>query len=442
MNPVTSTEHKPGSLRELLSTGQRRRVIFSSYLGSTIEFYDLILYATASAIVFGPVFFSTLDPNTATIASLFTFAAAYIARPFGGIIFGHFGDRIGRKKMLMLTMSIMGIASFLVGLVPTIPVWGALILVVLRVVQGLAIGGEWGGAALMALEHADTRNRGLAASFANSGAPSGAFIGTAALALTALMPSEQFLAWGWRIPFLFSIVLLGIGMYIRAKVVESPIFEQAMAVQQTKEDKRRSIPIVEVLRRPKTLLVTACSVAGAFALQALFSTFGITYAVQHGLSQAQGLWAFAISQFVAAITIPTFAALSDRLGRRPIMLTGLIGMIVLAYPVFWLLGSGSWALVIIGFLLALPGMQSCVMGPLAAFLAENFATTSRYTGASLGYQLAALFAGFTPAAAALIFAAQGGSVTGVVLLLAGACLLSTIVLFFARESRNHDLTTV
>ncbi len=190
--------------------------------------------------------------------------------------------------------------------------------------------------------------------------------------------------------------------------------------------------------------MAAFSIIGAFVIQALFSTFGITYAVEHGVSQSQGLWAFAISQLVAAITIPVLASLSDRIGRRPVMLTGLIGMIVLAYPVFWLLSSGSWLLVIIGFVLALPGMQSCLMGPLAAFLAENFSTTSRYTGASLGYQIASLVgAGFTPAIAALIHAGQGGGVTGVVLFLAGSCLLSAIVLyFFARESRSRDLTTV
>ncbi|WP_425310317.1 MFS transporter [Ammonicoccus fulvus] len=431
------------SMLSFLGKGQQRKVILSSYLGSTIEFYDLILYATASAVVFGPVFFSTLDPRAATVASLATFAAAYLARPIGGIVFGHFGDRIGRKKMLMISMAMMGIASFLVGLVPAIPIWGALMLVILRVIQGIAIGGEWGGAALMSLEHADDHNRGLAASFTNAGGPSGAFIGTSALALAALLPQEDFMSWGWRIPFLASLLLLVIGLYIRAQVVESPVFERAMALQEAKdaEKKKNELPLMEVLRRPGTLLVVAFSLIGAFAIQALFSTFGVTYAVEHGVSRPDALWAFAISQLIAAITIPIAAGISDKVGRKPVILVGLIGMLVLAYPVFWLLGSGNWGLVILGFVLALPLCQSCTMGPMAAFLAENFSTTSRYTGASLGYQIASLLgAGFTPVIAASLFAATHGAIWGVLVFLMVGCAISIVVLAgFARESRHRDL---
>ncbi|MDO5500275.1 MAG: MFS transporter [Propionibacteriaceae bacterium] len=442
---IQATHPKP-SMLSFLGKGQQRKVILSSYLGSTIEFYDLILYATASAVVFGPVFFSTLDERTATVASLATFATAYLARPIGGIVFGHFGDRIGRKKMLMISMAMMGIASFLIGLVPAIPIWGALMLVLLRVIQGIAIGGEWGGAALMSLEHADDHNRGLAASFTNAGGPSGAFIGTSALALAALLPEDDFMSWGWRIPFLASLILLVIGLYIRAQVVESPVFAEAVALQEKKDEEKKKLelPLVAVLRRPGTLVVTAISLIGAFAIQALFSTFGVTFSVANGVTQSQGLWAFAISQFFAAITIPVAAAISDKVGRKPVILAGLVGMLLLAYPVFMLLGSGNWALVIVGFLLALPLCQSCTMGPLAAFLAENFATTSRYTGASLGYQVASLLgAGFTPVVAASLFAAQNGSLSGVLIFLMGGCALSAIVLtLFARESRHRDLTTV
>jgi MFS family permease len=189
----------------------------SSYLGSTVEFYDFILFATASSVVFGPVFFGDQSPGIALIASYATFAVGYISRPLGGIIFGHFGDRIGRKKMLMLSMSIMGVASTLIGFVPAISPWGALMLVMLRAVQGIAIGGEWGGAALMALEHVQGRHRGVAAAFTNAGAPTGALLGTIALALAALLPEEDFLTWGWRIPFFFSAALLAIGLFVRAR---------------------------------------------------------------------------------------------------------------------------------------------------------------------------------------------------------------------------------
>jgi len=209
-----------------------RRVLFSSYLGTTIEFYDFLLYGTAAAVVFPAVFFSGLDEFTAVLFSLGTFAAGYVARPLGGVIFGHYGDRIGRKKMLVVTMLVMGVASFLIGLVPSAAMiggWAAVILVLLRVAQGIAVGGEWGGASLMALEHSGGEGRGLAASFVNAGAPSGAVLGSLMLGLFSLLPQEQFLSWGWRIPFLLSAVLLGLGLWVRSQVSESPVFQAALA---------------------------------------------------------------------------------------------------------------------------------------------------------------------------------------------------------------------
>ncbi len=415
-----------------------RRVITSSFIGSTIEFYDFILYATAASIVFGPVFFSTLDPMMGTIASYLTFAAGYLARPIGGIIFGHFGDRLGRKRMLMVSLTVMGVASMLIGLVPPIEVWGAFMLLLLRLVQGIAIGGEWGGATLMALEHSSTSKRGFAASFANAGGPAGAFLGTAALALFALLPSEQFLAWGWRIPFLLSGVLLIVGLYIRSRVAESPVFTAALDLAAVARRKRPQIPVMQVLRRPGTLITIGLVGMAAFVVQAMFSTFVIGYAVQTGTDRSVALWAFAVSQLVAAFTIPAAAALSDRLGRKPVMMSGLVLIGVLAFPLFGLVATGqSWG-VYAAFLLALPLCQSLMFGPMAAFLAENFATSSRYTGASLGYQIAALLgAGFTPALASTIFAAGGGAIGGVVWFLIGMCAVSLVVLaVFARESRH------
>ena len=208
---------------------QMRRVLFSSFLGSAVEFYDFLLYGTAAALVFGQLFFSDLTPVVATIASFATLAVGYIVRPLGGVIFGHFGDRIGRKSMLVLTMSIMGAASFAIGLLPTYQTIGILapiLLIVLRLIQGFAVGGEWGGAALMALEHSDEHKRGFSASFANMGAPAGAVLSTVVLAIVTLLPGDAFLSWGWRIPFLLSAVLVGIGLYVRLKVTESPLFEQ------------------------------------------------------------------------------------------------------------------------------------------------------------------------------------------------------------------------
>jgi MFS family permease len=420
---------------------QVKRVIASSFLGSTIEYYDFILYATASSLVFGPVFFATLDPLTGLVASYLTFATGYLARPLGGIVFGHFGDRLGRKRMLMISMAIMGVVSVLIGLVPPIEIWGAVMLLVLRALQGIAIGGEWGGAALMALEHSPTKNRGFAASFANAGGPMGAFLGTAALALFALLPEEQFLSWGWRVPFLFSAVLLVIGLYVRAKVVESPIFEAAVEIQAEGKKAKDPLPVLQVLRRPRILFTVGLVGMSAFVIQATFSTFAISYSAAEGVPKSVGLWAFAVSQLIAAVTIPAFAAVSDRFGRRPVMLTGLLLMAVLTYPVFVLLGSGSTLAVFGAFIIALPLCQSLTFGPLAAYLGENFATGSRYTGASLGYQIASLLgAGFTPVIVSSLFAASNGNILPTVGYVAVMCLVSAAVLLFAaRESSRKNL---
>lgn len=427
----------PAKRREL------RRVVASSFLGSTIEFYDFILYATASSLVFGPVFFSQLDPQFAIVASYLTFAAGYVARPLGGLLFGHFGDRIGRKKMLMASMSIMGVVSVLIGLVPPIETWGAVMLLTLRALQGVAIGGEWGGAALMSLEHAGAKNRGFAASFTNAGAPFGAFLGTAALGLFALLPEDQFLSWGWRVPFLLSAALLIIGLYIRMKVSESPVFEQAQAAAQANATERPKVPVLEILRRPMPLLIVGFACIGGFGIQAMFSTFAISFSEEHGTAPSVALWAFAFSQLIAAGTIPAFAVVSDRIGRRPVMATGLILMAIFSFPVFWMLSQGSNVLTVVAFLIALPLFQSMTFGPMAAFLGESFGTNARYTGSSLGYQIGSLLgAGFTPALVASIYAAQGGDVAGSVWYLIGLCLLSALVIiFFARESGKVNIHT-
>lgn len=442
MVSTTTGKEPKRSVLSFLGTGQVRRVVLSSYLGSTIEFYDFILYATASSIVFGPVFFANLDPLMATVASYAAFATGYLARPIGGVLFGHFGDRVGRKKMLLVSMTIMGGVSFLVGLVPAVETWGAVMLVTLRAFQGIAIGGEWGGAALMSLEHSDGKRRGLAASFANAGGPSGAFLGTAALALFALLPEDQFLSWGWRIPFLLSALLLVVGLYVRLKVTESPVFEAALEAEKAKEEKKKAVPIVEVLKRPGTVLTVGIVGMAAFAIQAMFSTFAISYAVAHGVSQSQALWSFAGSQALAAISIPLYAHLSDKIGRRPVMLAGIAAMALLTLPIFQMLGSGDFALVLLAFVVALPLIQSATFGPMAAFLAENFATKSRYTGASLGYQTASLLgAGFTPLIAASIFAATDGDAYGVQWYLIGVCVLSALVLvLFTKESKDNDIS--
>jgi MHS family shikimate/dehydroshikimate transporter-like MFS transporter len=425
---------------------QMRRVLFSSFLGSAVEFYDFLLYGTAAALVFGQLFFSDLTPMVATIASFGTLAVGYVVRPLGGVIFGHFGDRIGRKSMLVLTMTLMGVASFAIGLLPTyasIGVLAPILLILLRLIQGFAVGGEWGGAALMALEHSDENRRGYSASFANMGAPAGAVLSTVVLAVVTLLPEEAFLTWGWRIPFLLSAVLVGIGLYVRLKVTESPLFEQEVVTAVASEKKR--LPIVDVLRNnPRSVLLGIGAGLGAFALQALMATFALTIGVQGGLPRSTVLWLFAAGSFVQMFALPLYAALSDRIGRRPVMITGCAAAIVAVYPVLLLIASGSVLGVLLGFLIAMPLVQAAMYGPLAAFTTEIFATGNRYTGASLGYQLSStLGGGFAPLISAALVAGTtaGNGLLRVAFFAAAAALISAVTIAVARESSRRNLST-
>ena len=426
---------------------QMRRVLFSSFLGSAVEFYDFLLYGTAAALVFGHVFFTNLTPVVATIASFGTLAVGYVVRPLGGVIFGHFGDRIGRKSMLVLTMTLMGAASFAIGLLPTYATIGVLapvLLIVLRLIQGFAVGGEWGGAALMALEHSDADKRGFSASFANMGAPAGAVLSTVVLAVVTLLPGDAFLAWGWRIPFLLSAVLVGIGLYVRLKVTESPLFEQEVITAVASEKKR--LPIIDVLRdNPTSVLLGIGAGLGAFALQALMATFALTIGVQGGLPRSTLLWLFAAGSLVQMFALPSYAALSDHIGRRPVMISGCVAAITAVYPILLLIASGSVLGVLLGFLIAMPLVQAAMYGPLAAFTTEIFATGNRYTGASLGYQLSStLGGGFAPLISATLVAGTtaGNGLLRVALFAAAAALISAVTIAVAEESSRGGLITV
>ncbi len=423
----------------------RRRVLLSSYLGSTIEFYDFLLYGLVATLVFGEVFFSNLDPTTGRVLALTTLAAGYVARPIGGALFGHFGDRLGRKSMLVVTMTLMGVASCLVGLLPTydsIGIAAPILLTVLRVVQGLAVGGEWGGAALMALEHSDESNRGFGASFANMGGPSGAVLATVSVGLFSLLPEEAFLSWGWRVPFLLSFLLVGIGLFIRLQITESPVFLEAQEKAKAQRAHTPSRPpIVEVLvKHPHHVLLALSAGLGAFLLQSLLATFAIAFAIDAGHSRSAALTAAAIAAFLHIFTIPAYAALSDRVGRRPVMLAGAIATAVLAWPLFQLLSSGNWWLLLAGFILGNPILQASMYGPLAAFVTEMFGTRARYTGASLGYQLSTTVgAGFGPVVAASLLATGGGEPTYVVVLVIITSLASAVAILVARESSGAQL---
>ncbi|MDO0910242.1 MFS transporter [Streptomyces sp. DT2A-34] len=431
----------PSARQPSPDTRQLRRVALSGLLGTAVEFYDFLVYGTVAALVFGDLFFPRADPAVGTIAAFGTFAAGYVARPLGGIVFGHFGDRIGRKSMMLLTMVLMGCGSFLIGLLPTydaIGVWAPVLLVTLRVVQGLAIGGEWGGATLMVVEHAERTQgarRGLWSSFTQLGAPLGSVLSAGVVTLVSTLPDDEFRAWGWRVPFLLSILLLGVGLFVRLKVAESPLFAQAKT--QPKPDRP---PVVEVLRRPKPVLLAACVGIGAFTAQSLLTGFMISYAVDHGYTRPQVLTAVTIASCVALVVLPAASALSDRVGRRPVVLAGAVASAALAFPVLALVNSGSPGLLILALALGHGVAQSTMYGPLGALLSEMFGTRVRYTGASLGYQAATLLgAGFSPLIASSLLASSGGSSTPVSLLLCGGAAITALTVWRLRETHTDTL---
>lgn len=423
MTDTRSSHHSPTQLR---------RAVLSSYLGSMIEYYDFLLYATASALVFNKVFFSTLDPVVGTIASLGTFATGYLARPLGGVIFGHFGDLLGRKGMLVITMTLMGVASTLIGVLPTyaqIGVVAPILLVLLRVLQGVAVGGEWGGAVLMSAEHATTR-RGLWASFTNAGAPSGMVVSTLMLTLMAALTTDaQFLAWGWRIPFLLSVVLLAIGLFVRLKVTETPVFAATR--------RPAGAPLLEVLRRHWKNLLLAVGVGfGAFVAQGTLTTYVLSYAVHAGFARQTVLNAITLSSVGAVLGIIGFSALSDRVGRRPVVVAGAVATAVVAFLLFPMIDTGSAALLTLALVLGQSVTHPAMYGPLAALYTELFGTRARYTGASLGYQLAGLGAGLAP----VVFASIAGAGTMVIsAVIAAFCLLTVICVLALAESHRRDL---
>jgi len=432
----TNSKHSTGSASPL------RRVALSSLLGTAIEYYDFMLYGTMAALVFGRLYFPSSNGALSTIAAFGTLAVGYVARPLGGVVFGHFGDRLGRKSMLVVSMVLMGGASFLIGVLPTydrIGIAAPVLLVTLRVVQGVAVGGEWGGAALMVVEHADSRRRGAWSGIMQLGSPIGFLLSTAAVMSVSLLPDDSFYAWGWRLPFLASALLLMIGLYVRMSVVESPVFQQAVDLAETREKSR--IPVLQVLRRPRPLIL-ACAVGiGPFALTALTSSQIIAYATGIGYSVSEVMRALIFLSVLSMICIPLFSALSDRVGRRLVSLSGAVGALLFALPLYALINTGSVVLLTIGLLVA-QVLQNLMFAPLAPLLAEMFGTDVRYTGVSLGSQLASLIgSGFTPLIASSLLVSADGSSLPLSALIAGTAAITILAIWRISETRGLDLTT-
>ena len=419
------------------------RVALAGLVGATVEWYDFFLYGTAAALVFGQLFFPTFDPAVGTIVAFGSFAVGYISRPIGGVIFGHYGDKIGRKTMLILTLVIMGVATFLIGLLPTysaIGIWAPLFLITLRFLQGIGIGGEWGGAVLLVFEHAPEDRRGFYGSLVQIGALSGLLLGTGGfLVFSSVLPQEQFLAWGWRVPFLVSIILVGVGLFIRLKILETPAFSKVK-----EEGAEAQIPIVDVFRNyPRTILVTMGARLSEGQTFNIFAVFAIVYAAdQLGLPRSTILTGVLIAAAVECVTIPAFGALSDRLGRRPVYMGGAAFCALFAFPFFWLLNTEN--LLLVG--LALVGLaigHSAMWGPQAAFFSEAFDTRVRYSGTSFVYQFSGLASSaVTPAIAATLLAWAGGSPWLVAVFVIAYAVVSFVSTYLASETFQSDIYEV
>ncbi|UNS97683.1 MHS family MFS transporter [Streptomyces tubbatahanensis] len=444
-SPSASSDAAPPAARSL------RRIVAASLVGTTIEWYDFFLYGSAAALVFNTLFFPDSDPLVGTLLSFLTYAVGFAARPVGALVFGHYGDRIGRKKLLVISLLMMGGATFAIGLLPTHATVGSfapVLLTTLRLVQGFALGGEWGGAVLLVSEHGDARRRGFWASWPQTGAPAGQLLATGVLAvLTALLTDSAFESWGWRVPFLLSGVLVVVGLWVRLAVDESPVFKEARARAEARKQQAdaadEELPLLAVLRHHwrDVLVAMGARMAENISFYVL-TAFILVYLTDHlGLSQQTGLNAVLLASAVHFCVIPLWGGLSDRVGRRPVYLLGALGVGAWIFPFFALLDTGKFPLIALAVTVGLV-LHGAMYAPQAAFFSELFATRMRYSGASIGAQFSSVAAGApAPMIATALLAAFDGSAM-VSLYVIAAALLTVVALACADETRHRDLNEV
>jgi MHS family shikimate/dehydroshikimate transporter-like MFS transporter len=403
-----------------------RRVALASMIGTTIEWYDFFIFGTASALVFGQLFFPDFSELAGTLAAFATFAVGFVARPLGGLLFGHVGDRIGRKTTLVVTLTMMGLATFAMGLMPTfaaIGIWAPILMVVLRFAQGMAVGGEWGGAVLMAVEHSNKKQRGFFGSFAQVGSAVGGLMSTGMFLLMQQLPEDDFVAWGWRVPFLVSIVLVGVGLFIRLRIMESPVFAQ---IEETRSTVRA--PVVELLRNDTRNVLLAAGIYLAHGV--LFYTmtvYTLAYTTsEYGLAENRYLVGVTAAGAIQILTIPALGMLSDRLGRRPVMIFGTLFIVAFSIPLYYMITSQVTVMMWLAVVIAICIGHNAVYAPTAALYSEMFPAHVRYSGASIGYQLGGAVAGFVPLIATALVGAAGGSYWPIAALVAVSALIGFV----------------
>jgi MFS transporter, MHS family, shikimate and dehydroshikimate transport protein len=416
------------------------QIVAASVIGTMIEWYDFLIYGTAAALIFNKLFFPSFDPFAGTLAAFGSYAVGFVTRPLGGAIFGHFGDKIGRKTMLMLTMIIMGAGTFLIGCLPTyeqIGVWAPITLIGLRLLQGIGIGGEWGGATLMVIEHAPHGKRGFFGSLVQVGFPLGVATSTGIFLLVTQMPEHNFLSWGWRIPFLISIVLVGVGLFIRLRLSETPAFNR---IQQSQAIAPR--PLLEVIaRHPKAFFIAVGMKVSEVAWVYVLTVFTIVYATSKlGLSRSVILNGIVAAAILEVLTIPLFGALSDRIGRKPMYVAGAVLSATFAFPIFWLLETRDPSIILMTIAVAMSITHGAMFGPQAAYMPELFGTRVRYSGASLGCQIsAAISGGFSPIIAAALLG-WAGATWPVSLYLVGLAFITLVAVLSSHETLDVDIS--
>ena len=419
----------PNTSEDVVRSSQRRRAVLASVVGTTIEWYDFFLYGTAAALIFPKLFFPGSDPYTGVLLAFGTQFGGFAARPIGAAIFGHYGDRIGRKATLITTLLLMGVGTALIGVLPTyaaIGVAAPVLLTVLRVLQGVAVGGEWGGSVLLSMEWGSAKRRGFMASWPQLGVPLGLLLSTLLVQIMSAATGPAFETWGWRVPFLVSLLLVAVGLYVRLQVLESPEFA---AVRERKAVVRQ--PLAEVLRTQwRAVLVSAFVRMSEQAPFYLFITFVLTYGTQQlKLSRTSLLTDTLVAAAVALVGVPLFGHVSDLIGRRRMYAIGAVCVGLFAFPYFGLLDSRRGGLVLLAIVLSLV-FHAMQYGPQAALIAERFGTNVRYSGAGLGYQLASVIAGGPAPLVAAAILKHTGSSTGISWYIVGGVVVSLVALVF------------